>query len=365
MGLFQTRNVVTFCQVGKYITYIIGIIIFLPLTLYGQENDSIYKKINHFFLRDDFKNVVSQGAVALKTRGGKEKTSFQFLIGRAYENLNQEDSAFVYYKNALESFRGLKMLDSVAEVNYRISHILKSQNSLKIDYKPYFNEFYAYAKKTKNIKLLAKANNRLGVMNYGNDDSYVPKKYFETAYQFYEEIGDKYGQINQLISIGAVYNGRMKKRDSARYYYYKALVLYDKDTSKGKDINTKFNLYNNIGNSYKYEKDYTNALLYFKKAEAINLKKLSSKSNRILYSNLQATYYRDQQYKKAYEYLYKYDSVKNVIALEKQNASISEVEEKYDNEKLRADNLEIETKRKQSKNIKAGLRCDKESRGVS
>lgn len=343
-----------FYKVDKNFIFTFYTFFILSLALNGQEKDSIYFRLNQIYSLKDYEKVIFQGTKELKKTKLKEEASLQFLLGKSFFNLNKEDSAFVYFKKALKNYKALGVMDSVAEVNYRVSYLLRSQKSLDVDHKLYFNEFYGYAKQTGNKELLAKANYSLGVMNYWDKDPYMPKDYFKKAYELYKEINDVQGQIDQLSNIGAMYVSRIKERDSARYYFYKALSLYEKDTSKKKDPNTKFNLYNNIGNSYKYEKDYTNALLYFKKAEAIELDKWNIKSRRILYSNLQATYYYDKQYKNAYTYLYKYDSVKNVIALEKQNANISEIQEKYDNEKLRADNLEIADKQKQNKNLFIG-----------
>ena len=50
----------------------------------------------------------------------------------------------------------------------------------------------------------------------------------------------------------------------------------------------------------------------------------------------------------------KVDSLKGNINDTQQNIEISKIKEQYDNEKLRADNLEIESKRKQNQNLLIG-----------
>lgn len=70
---------------------------------------------------------------------------------------------------------------------------------------------------------------------------------------------------------------------------------------------------------------------------------------------MEVNYYYMNDFKNAYNYLYKYDSINDIIKMNKQNANIKDIEEKYQNEKLRADNLAIESKRVQNRNIALAL----------
>jgi signal transduction histidine kinase len=333
---------------------ILYIFLFLNLLIYAQEKDSTFNIIKNIFDSEDYTNTINFGKKNIKRISKNEVAHTYFLIGKSYENLNKEDSAFAYYQYALKDFKLKNAFEDVANLNLQIYLLLSGQNNLKIDRDKYFDEFYDYAKKTNSKKWLAAAYNNLGIENFENKNINIPKKYFLDAFNLYEALDSIHLKVQVLSNLGVLYSQRVKNLDSARYYYYKALSLLDKDSSKTKNINSKFNLLNNLGNTFRKEGKYKKAIEVYKKAELINLKKYALNSKKMLYSNIDESYYYLKDYKNAYHYLYKYDSIKDVISLKDQNTLISDIQEKYDNEKLRADNLEIESKRKQNFNLLIG-----------
>lgn len=325
--------------------------LFFSIFFYGQEEDSSFNLINTYYKKENYQTTIKIGKEKIKSLNYKNKCHIQYLIGKSYENLNQEDSAFIYYQKALKNFKKLNQLNKIAEINLSIYLLLDSQEKLSINKDIYFDSFYDYVKKSKSKKLLASAYNCLGVRNINHTNTNIPKQYFIESYRLYKEIESIDFQIQILSNLGVLYKQKIKKLDSAKIYYNKALFLFDSDSSKNKNLNTKFNLYNNLGNVYKKNKEYKKAIKFFKNAELLGIKKYKLKSKKKLYSNIEASYYYLKDFEKAYHYLYKYDSIKDVINLKDQNAHISDIQEQYDNEKLRADNLEIESKRKQNLNL--------------
>jgi hypothetical protein len=75
----------------------------------------------------------------------------------------------------------------------------------------------------------------------------------------------------------------------------------------------------------------------------------------IFYENIAEAYLLNKDFEKAALSLNKLNKLKDSINDTKQNIAISEIKEQFDNEKLRADNLESEGKRKQNQNIAYGL----------
>lgn len=333
------------------------IVLFSCLTslLHAQNETQLNTALKDSFASGNYNWVASKGGAFLELSDDKNYLDIQVLIGDSYSNTNKEDSSFVAYKLALKGYENLSLKVEQATTNFKIYNLIQGQSNPSIDNTKYFNAFYDYAKESNDPELLGKSYNELGRINYRDKDPYLPKNHFLKAYEYYVDANMPEKQVNALINVGAVYNSRIQKRDSARYYYNKALQLFEKDTSIIKDTNTAFNLYNNIGNTYRKDKDYTTAISYYKKAEQLALKKYPLKSLKILYGNFNAAYYYNNEFKNAYTYLYKYDSIKNEINLADQNIKISEVQEQFDNEKLRADNLEIDGKRQQNKNILIGI----------
>lgn len=330
-------------------------LIFGILIIRAQEPEQKYQVLLDSFAQGSYERVITEGNKRIDSSTIETNLDLKVLMGSAYENINKEDSAFIAYKLALKGYEKLNLKEKVASTNFKIYNLIQSQNNASVEHEKYFDAFYTYAKESNNPVLLGKSYNEFGRINYTDKNPSIPKNHFLKAYAYYQEAKLNTKQIDVLINIGAVYNSRIKKRDSARYYYFKALDLLEKDTSSIKDSNTEFALYNNIGNTYRKDKDYTTAIAYYQKAEQLALKKYPLKSLKILYGNFNAAYYYNNEFKKAYTYLYKYDSIKNEINLANQNIQISEIQEKYDNEKLRADNLEIDAQREQNKNLLIGL----------
>lgn len=324
--------------------FLIGILFLSGAFLFAQEKDSLLIKIKQF---NEFGNF--QKTLQIHRNSNFQNANYHLLIGKAYEGLNQEDSAFHYYKLAKDGFLEHKELKEVALTNLEIASVLESQNNLE-ENTQYFNEFWEYAIKAKDTELLAKGYNYKGRIDFLNENPKVPMNYFKKAFEYFEKAGNSTMAITNLMNVGVVYSNRIKNNDSARIQYFKALELLKKDDEHLINTNQYHDLLNNIGNSYRRDKYYSKALEFYKQAETLQVKKYHAKTKKILFGNMDATYYYLGNFENAYDYLYKYDSIKDEINLTLQNTNISDIQEKYDNEKLRADNLESEAKRIQNRN---------------
>lgn len=319
----------------------------------GQEKITItLNQIDSLFQSENYKSILKINENTIAIKGDKEFADLKFILAKSHENLNQEDRALKYYKDALSIYKELEYFDEVAQTNLEIYLLLDSQNNLSSDKDNYLNDIYDYAKSIDSNKWLISYYNNVAVkfMNLKTKDS--ARYYFNKALELAVLENNVTRQINISINQGSLYSRLFSNQDSAIFYYKNALKAYNQDTV---NLNTEFNLYNNIGNAYRRKKDYKMALDYYYKAEGLELPKLNRKSKKILYSNMDITYYYMKDWVNAYDYLYKYDSIKDVINLKEQNTAISDIEEKYDNEKLRADNLETDAKRRQNQNIAIGL----------
>ena len=331
--------------------FLLGILFFAISYTYAQKKDSLLLELEALNESGEFKKTIEQ-----HRKSQYKGSDFNLILAKAFEGINQEDSAFHFYKLAKEGYLKDGSLYEVALMNLEISSVLQSQNNFEED-TLYFDEFWEYAKNNNNIELLAKGYNYKGRISFLDKNPEVPMNHFKKAYQLFQENGNNNMTITNLMNMGVVYSNRMKNNDSARIQYFMALKLLKKNNEHLKNTNQFHDLLNNIGNSYRRSKEYKMALEYYKQAETLKVKKYHTKTKKILFGNMDATYYYLGNFEKAYDYLYKYDSIKDVINLTNQNTTISDIQEKYDNEKLRADNLESEAKRIQNRNwlIAAGF----------
>lgn len=324
---------------------------------YGQEhNNASYSELDSLFNNEDYRSIISlNDSKDLVFNTIETQGHANYIIGKSYENLNKEDSALVYYQNALKLFKKTKASESVTKTNLEIYLLLDSQNSIHVDKNKYLQEVLDYAKVTNSKKWLAPYYTNMGINHSkkGNIDS--AKIYYNKTLLIAKEIDSPRITINTNLNLGSLYSSKIKNQDSAIYHYNEALRYYFSDTLNYKNLNIEFNLYNNLGNAYRRKREFNTALKYYNRAEALELPKFNRKSKKILYSNIDATYYYMSDWENAYDYLYKYDSIKDIINLKEQNSSITDIEEKYENEQLKVENLKSEVKRKQNQNIAIGL----------
>lgn len=335
----------------KYvISYLL--IVLLSINLNAQEDLLSYKKLDSLFKSGNYDLVTKQ-----KNKLNLEEdklANLYFLIANSHENLNEEDSSLIYYNKSLKLYEKLNVKEKIIELKYSIFEVLKSQNNYDNSDKNYLNDILEHAQKTKSNKWFHYYYTTLGIEFFKINKPDSAKYYYKKALALPKSKNDIYSKNDLFSLMGSLYSGKYKKNDSAIYYYSQALNLYYNDTLT-KDIdNKKFNLLNNIGNAYRRLEKYDEALGYYLEAESMELPKLNRKSKKILFSNMSATYYYKKDWEKAYTYFYKYDSIKELINLKDQNTAISKIKEQFDNEKLRADNLEIENKRKQNLNLLIG-----------
>lgn len=318
----------------------------------GQDQNAFnLSLLDSLFKAHAYQFITQINTSDLNFKSQLESAKGNFILAKSFENLNKEEQALSYYKKALELFSSEQDFNNVAKTNLEIYLLLDSQNNLNTNKSQYLKNVYQHAVKTNSKKWMASYYTNYGVEFLKINEGDSAKSYFMKAFKLAKEIDSTKMQTNLNINLGSTYSRKFQDQDSAVYYYQKALTNYFSDTLYNKDLNVEFNIYNNIGNAFRRKKDYAKALEYYFKAEKIDLPKFNLKSKKILFANMEATYYYLEDWAKAYDYLYKYDSIKEIINLKEQNTAITDIEEKYDNEKLRADNLESEAKRIQNRNL--------------
>ncbi|WP_025742584.1 tetratricopeptide repeat-containing sensor histidine kinase [Aquimarina pacifica] len=314
------------------------------------QKDSLIDSFIHYNQKEQYSKIVDYWE---SNQFGKtnEQSLILIEVAIAYENLNKEDVAFIYYQKALKIFIESKNQDKIIELNLRIYKLLDSQLKIEIDKEIYFKEFERLALKSNTPKWLAELYHIYAVRNFENKDFKIPKGHFLKALKNFKLTKNNKKRIAATYAnIGLLLLNTSEQLDSARHYLQKGLKISTQENDK----NTSWNIYLSIGNSYKMDKEYHKAISAYLKADSLNIKKYALNKKRILYFLIQECYAKTGDYKKSHFYLDQYDIIKDSINLTKQNTNISEIKERYNNEKLRADNLQIESQRIQNRNLFIG-----------
>lgn len=317
--------------------------------IFFAQEISLFNKLKLLNSNKQYRNTIKYW-LANKSDTILNKNLVYSEIALAYENLNKEDSAFIFYNKALDGFISQKKESKIAETNLKIYDLLDSQLQINIDKEVFFKNFEIHAKKSNNPTLLAKLSHIYAVRTFTDSNPSIPKKYFYDAIYYHKKSNNKKRVAGTYANIGLLYLNRMNKTDSARYFLNKGLEI----SSQIGDIDTQWNIQLNIGNSYKADNNYIKAIQIYLKADSLAIKKYPLNKKRLLYHHLQDCYKEINDFKNSYFHLLKHDKIKDSINLTKQNISISKIKEQYDNEKLRADNLEIEAKRIKNGNLLIG-----------
>ena len=268
--------------------------------------------------------------------------------------LLNEDNQDLAYKSILKSkklFKTLNKESDVADCNILLLGILRHQNNLKVNSDSIIKELETYASKDKDTLALISVYHQIAIKYLDNDNGKEALNYFNKIISLYEQQNNALKVAQNYMNIGTVHYSALNDPDSSLYYTKKAVPIL----KKYKDYQNLAYNYNNQAIQYKVLENYDEAVKYYSKADSIPLEKFEAKSKVIFYKNIAEAYQLKQDFKNEALYLNKLNQLKDSINDTKQNIAISEIKEQFDNEKLRADNLESEAKRKQNQNIALGL----------
>ncbi|GAA4896860.1 hypothetical protein GCM10023311_22010 [Flaviramulus aquimarinus] len=347
----------------------------------AQQNDSIYYYLN--------KNITTAYLEKkIKTSNNSEQQDWLYLL--LYLKTEQKDSI-------IKLIRKVENRDSLSTRNIASLSYLKGLYFKKVDNDSLrfsnFQTAYITANKIKDIPTILYSLEQLSQTYDYNENNYYNKFYLDLLYEktkLYnlEEFRIKYHFLlgnyylfreketkalfnykkaltfkfktkdSVLIptiynNIGSLYTDIIEKPDSALFYFDKQSLFF-KNHPKFSSPNSRFLNFINKGSAYNKLNKNKEAKFYYKKADSIKLDiyQLSNKS--YIKENLAKINYKTKNYKKAYEYLQKFNELSDSLNQEEHQKSITRIKEKFDNQGLRLKNLEIESKRKQNRNLLFG-----------
>ncbi|AUP81016.1 hypothetical protein C1H87_20780 [Flavivirga eckloniae] len=311
----------------------------------------------------DFNNIdrylnnaeLDSAEIELKKIKPLEKTVFEKGLYTYYNGiyLKRKDQHHLSYKELLKSITFFEQIDSlkfVADTNYEIYDLLTHQSNLDIDSHPYLDEYFNYAKSTKEPLRMARAYSKIAGIHSNKND-------FKNTFLYYRRTIDELNKIKDTLrvaliemNIGTSYYSIKKDSDSALLFYKKSMKVFQKlNLDQFISIN-----YNNQAKAYELAENHEKAIELYKKTSNYDLNDFDLKTRAIYYNNQLNAYKEIDDFKNAFLSAERLLAINDSINDTRQNIEISKIKEQYDNEKLRADNLEIESKRKQNRNLLIG-----------
>ncbi len=275
----------------------------------------------------------------------KQKAWYFELLGRNLVLDNQDNLAFENYLKAKKEYTKANNLERVSEVNLQIVQLLSASESESLDYQPFLDEYVVYAKKEEDPSLLSKAYMEIGKCFINSE----PKKtivYFKKAGEENLKTLDSLMSAKIHHNIGVLFAEHTPHLDSALYHYDLALIEYKKQ----KLTDYISYIYNNKATVHKKQGNFEKAIESYLKADSLPIKEYRKNNKKLLYGFLSDAYEKNKDYENATKYLKLHLAYKDSLELDEQNSAMVEIQEKYNNEKLRADNLEIESRRIRNRN---------------
>lgn len=152
--------------------------------------------------------------------------------------------------------------------------------------------------------------------------------YYDRAVSEYETLNNKELVAFVYKNIGVIYSVK-KEHDTALRYYEKSLDVYEKSGNH----RSLAELYFNIGWNYYYRSNFEQALSYFQKSlnNALDSDYLDIETSALL--AISNVYEVKKDFSKAYEYLFKYNTMKDSLLNSEKTKVIEELITKYETEK--------------------------------
>lgn len=342
----------------------------------------------------DFENNFSKADSLYKVKNYRESSSLIMdLVNEGNYSLDEKNQLYILrYKNEyfLDATNAIKYLHLSKRNANQLSNVSKAElyyylGNIHRVYKKYPDSVIFYSLRSlyihenlitpKQVKKIASLSKNLSIAYQKLKDHKNQLLYLRKAKNAYQELGSKrsliymlnnigtyYSGVNNIDSsffyykmalnvdydskikgsiyqnIGAIFLGQLNNNDSANYYFDKALNYNISESGLAA-------LYFNKGVISEEKKEYKKAISYYEKSFEYAIASNDLSTQMFAKENISNIYSNIGDYKKALlankEYILLNDSIKNIEILE----NAKEIEEKFQNEKLRADNIAIEAEK--------------------
>lgn len=282
----------------------------------------------------------------------EQKTKFYFLQGKILFNKSDYNLAFKSFQLARKGYIETKALRNQAEAESFLIECITFLNdeSNSINYNIFLESICKIGHLLNDYKIKIDCEFFKGTKALENNE-------YKKAINHYKQISkialthrDSSKYLNNQLNIAQII-GHHEKKSNESIEMHLELIKYFK---KKQDFKRQFIATSNLALLYNSIDQPRKAIKFLIQTDSINIKEDILANKSYLYNDLSFLYEKVKNFKKSLIYLKKSNALKDSLSLENKIKEIAKIKEQYDNEKLRADNLEIESKRKQNFNLLVG-----------
>lgn len=286
-------------------------------------------------------------------------------IGIVHYYQSQHVEALDYYNQSLEVYRQMKDNSGMANLQSNIGVVYFERGDNAKALENYLESLKSSELAGDKFRILIALNNVSGVYTLKNSTADKALEYYLKALALSEELGKTEEAAVICVNLGSIF---YDKHDDVKslYYYNKALEAYG-------DAEFSLHAYNGLGNLYRRQKkydqalknhhlaltlantlniklsigqsfaglaqvyvdhgDYNNAFYYYNQAEQV-LKEIEAKPElKDLYEKVAVAYAQNKEYKKAYDYQTLFNAVKDTLYNEDTDKKLGTLQFDFDLQK--------------------------------
>ena len=341
------------------------------LTASREEKIELYEKLANIYAKTDMDKAIDyaqEGLALVKDENNKHTGFFYLRLGYFYNSKSEHKKALSYYHKALEvsKIMGYEVGMGKCYQNIGVVHIRMGEYEKALAY--YLKTLKIYEKHEEENLLVAISNNLGTLYSCRLHDDENAIIHYEKALKISEESGNQEFRIHVLINISEMYM-RQERMSQAKETLEAALQLGEQTENLKLVVVTL----QNLSQIEIEEKNYTKALGYAQRAlkihvetgytaesilsylslgeiyEGLGNERQASLSYHkalevaqeaqalpqlmLVYQNLHEYANRRKKYQKGYEYILKYNTLKDSLFNKEKDKQLKEVQAKYDLEK--------------------------------
>ncbi|WP_293872279.1 sensor histidine kinase [Flavobacterium sp.] len=300
-------------------------VVFFCTTAFSLALNPNLEKFKNSFEKLDFNTRITiLKKVTLNTLSDSDKATYYQLYGQTFYLENKGDQAIAYFMKAMELYKKETNYTKATELGLTIAEIKRLSDYKYEDFHYLLDDAVVYAKKTNNTKLLCSIYKEIA----SNFIKTNPKKaiaYFILAKEESQKEKDSLFAARLDSNIGLVYNEFLHQPKTARIYCTAALHYFQKKKLSYYLAST----YINMAGILRDEKKPDSAMMYYQKAELLDVKEYQTNFKIALYTQMSETYKELKDYKKAYEYSEKQKVYQNINNEQEIVKAIRDIDAKY------------------------------------
>ncbi|MBK6834376.1 MAG: tetratricopeptide repeat protein [Bacteroidetes bacterium] len=289
-------------------------------------NDLLWKTV---FL--DFEKAVKIGDETIQLAKGSNYSiglaNTYAKLGVLYDINGKPEKALPYFLNAIKIQEEIRDSAGLSFSYNNLGLMYYAQYNYKEAYK-YLTISLAIDKSRNDLKRAAGAMVNLGIINTYLDSLDRSLQLYNEALAIHKSSNDSAGMMTCISNMGSVYYYKKDFKMALNYYLQNEVFLRLSGITEKKS-----SAYNNLANTYSKLKQFDKALEFaFKDLELCTSNQLINRKQ-FAYESLNDIYVDMGDYKNAHVYLNKYIALRDSILNEDRNASIAEMQTKYETEK--------------------------------